>query len=122
MYIRKHNKENNIFFITISQMNIIRYIVMKVLNLRKGIYNTRESYIPLNFISYAKGGVELNKFQSFKIMVLNNNFYGSEEKKKYFDLFCKAQSIHWQLCKIVRHWQWKKAIVYPKTEDLVGDS
>ena len=68
MYIRKHNKENNIFFITISQMNIIRYIVMKLLNLRKGIYNTRESYIPLNFISYAKRGVELNKFQSFKIL------------------------------------------------------
>jgi len=101
-------------------MNIIRYIVMKLLHLEDGIYNTRESYIPLHFITCIEGGVEINKFRTFEYMVLKNIFYGNEEKDKYFDLFCRAQQVHGQLCRIVRIWRWKKALSYSKTEDLIG--
>ena len=94
---------------------------MKLLGLQEGIYNTRESYIPLYFITYTEKGINLNKFQSFDILVLKNFFCDSEEKEMYFALFCEAQSIHRRLCKIVRNWRWKKARVYPKTEDLVGN-
>ena len=102
-------------------MNIIRYIVMKLLGLQEGIYNTRESYIPLHFITYREKGIDLNKFQSLDVMVLKNFFCDSEEKERYLALFCEAQSIHRRLCIIVRNWQWKKARVYQKTEDLVGN-
>ena len=76
---------------------------MKLLGLQEGIYNTRESYIPLHFITYTEKGINLNKFQSFDILVLKNFFCDSEEKEMYFALFCEAQSIHRRLCKIVRN-------------------
>ena len=101
-------------------MNIIRYIVMKLLHLEDGIYNTRESYIPLHFITCIEGGVEISKFCSFEYMVLKNIFYSSEEKEKVLDLFCRAQKVHSCLCRIVRRWRWKKALLYPKTDDLIG--
>ena len=102
-------------------MNIIRYIVMKLLRVEDGIYNTRESYIPLHFITCIEGGVEISKWRSFEYMVLQNVFYSREEKEEFFDLFSRAQRVHYHLCRVTRLWRWKKAILYSKTDDLVGN-
>ena len=101
-------------------MNITRYIVMKLLKLTEGVYNTCDSYIPLNFIIYEKKGMKLNKFQSMDIMILKNPFHSKEEKDQFLTLFCDAQKIRRRLCKFVRYWRWKKAILYSSTEDLIG--
>ena len=101
--------------------HIIRHIVLKLDPLESQVNDTCDLHISLNFIIYNKEGKDLNKFQSLDIMVLKNIFYSDKKKKKYFNLFCRAQKIHRCLCKIARLWRWKKALLYPKTEDLIGN-
>lgn len=106
-------------------MNIIRYIVMKLLDIREGetpldspIYLSTLNFIPMK----DRNNGTLSKFQSMKYMIIENTFLTECQRKEYLELFSQAQAIHWNLCKLGRQFRWKKALTYNNSEDFFGNS
>lgn len=123
IFVQTYNKYSTYYFPSKIENKSAYYLIAELYN-NSLAYRKRDKYSNdiIRFRRRRRGifrdDATVSKFETFKELILDNEFLSREKKEDFFTAFSKAQRLYYRFCRAARLFKIRKAKMTPCSVDM----